>query len=64
MTISDSYEPWVKAEGEGQLRDTGRLLTVRVANGGAGYTTPPKVTFPGLEASFATNLNSKVTLLT
>ena len=32
------------------LIDTGRILKVDVTSGGAGYTRPPQVTFPGLSA--------------
>jgi len=61
VKIKDSYQHRVAAEAACQMRDTGRLLTVRLKSGGAGYITPPKVSFPGLGQSFATSLKSEVT---
>ena len=62
-TIKDSYGPRARANASVSVRETGKLLTVRIKNGGAGYLTPPKVQFPGLgsnETAFASMIDNQV----
>jgi len=56
--ITDTYGPRVQAEATCSMRETGRLLTVRIRTGGAGYNTPPKVSFPGLASAVEKDMNA------